>query len=44
MNENNSFAFDGTINNYPINYTNKISFTKKILIILMMIKIQIYLI
>jgi len=29
MNEYNSFAFDGTINNYPYNYTNSISFIKK---------------
>jgi hypothetical protein len=29
MNENNSFGFDGTINNYPYEYTNKISFIKK---------------
>jgi hypothetical protein len=29
MNEYNSFAFDGTINSYPYNYTNKISFIKK---------------
>ena len=29
MNEYNSFGFDGTINNYPYNYTNKISFIKK---------------
>jgi hypothetical protein len=29
MNEYNSFAFDGTINNYPYNYTNKISFIRK---------------
>ena len=29
MNENNSFAFDGTINNYPYNYTTNISFIKK---------------
>jgi hypothetical protein len=29
MNKYNSFAFDGTINDYPYNYTNKISFTKK---------------
>ena len=30
MNEYNSFAFDGTINSYPYNYTNKISYIKKI--------------
>jgi len=29
MNEYNSFGFDGTINNYPYNYTNKISYIKK---------------
>jgi len=29
MNENNSFAFDATINEYPSHYTNKISFIKK---------------
>jgi len=29
MNEYNSFGFDGTINNYPYNYTNSISFIKK---------------
>jgi len=29
MNEYNSFGFDGTIQNYPYNYTNKISFIKK---------------
>lgn len=29
MNKNNSFAFDGTINNYPVNYTNNITFIKK---------------
>jgi len=29
MNENNSFGFDGTIQNYPYNYTNKILFIKK---------------
>jgi hypothetical protein len=29
MNEYNSFGFDGTINSYPYNYTNKISFIKK---------------
>ena len=29
MNEYNCFGFDGTINNYPYNYTNKISFIKK---------------
>jgi hypothetical protein len=29
MNENNSFGFDGTIDNYPSHYTNKISFIKK---------------
>jgi hypothetical protein len=29
MNEYNSFGFDGTISNYPYNYTNKISFIKK---------------
>jgi len=29
MNEYNSFGFDGTINNYPYNYTKKISFIKK---------------
>ena len=29
MNEYNSFGFDGTILNYPYNYTNKISFIKK---------------
>jgi hypothetical protein len=29
MNENNSFAFDGTITNYPVNYTKDISFIKK---------------
>ena len=29
MNEYNSFGFDGTINNYPYHYTNKISFIKK---------------
>ena len=28
MNEYNSFAFDGTINNYPYDYTKKISFIK----------------
>ena len=29
MNENNSFGFDGTIDNYPSHYTKKISFIKK---------------
>ena len=29
MNEYNSFGFDGTINSYPYNYTNSISFIKK---------------
>ena len=29
MNEYNSFGFDGTINNYPYNYTKNISFIKK---------------
>lgn len=29
MNEYNSFAFDGTINNYPYEYTTSISFTRK---------------
>ena len=29
MNEYNSFGFDGTISNYPYNYTKKISFIKK---------------
>ena len=29
MTEYNSFGFDGTINNYPYNYTQKISFIKK---------------
>ncbi len=29
MDEYNSFAFDGTINSYPYNYTNSISFIKK---------------
>jgi hypothetical protein len=29
MNECNSFAFDGTIDNYPYHYTNKINFIKK---------------
>jgi hypothetical protein len=29
MNEYNSFGFDGTIRNYPYNYTKKISFIKK---------------
>jgi len=29
MNENNSFGFDATIDNYPNHYTNKISFIKK---------------
>jgi hypothetical protein len=29
MNEYNSFGFDRTINSYPYNYTNKISFIKK---------------
>ena len=29
MSEYNSFGFDGTISNYPYNYTNKISFIKK---------------
>lgn len=29
FNEYNSFAFDGSINNYPYHYTNKISFIKK---------------
>jgi hypothetical protein len=29
MNENNSFGFDGTINDYPYHYTNKITFIKK---------------
>jgi hypothetical protein len=29
MNEYNSFGFDGTINNYPYEYTKKISFIKK---------------
>ena len=29
MNKNNSFAFDETINDYPSNYTDKISFIKK---------------
>lgn len=29
MNKNNSAAFDGTINNYPYQYTNKITFYKR---------------
>ena len=29
MNENNCFGFDGTIDDYPYNYTKKISFIKK---------------
>jgi len=29
MNEYNSFGFDGTINSYPYQYTNKINFIKK---------------
>jgi hypothetical protein len=29
MDKHNSFGFDGTINDYPYNYTNKISFIKK---------------
>jgi hypothetical protein len=29
LNEYNCFGFDGTINNYPYQYTNKISFIKK---------------
>lgn len=29
MNEENCFAFDGTIQNYPYQYTNKITFIKK---------------
>jgi hypothetical protein len=29
MNETNCFGFDGTINNYPYQYTNKISFINK---------------
>jgi len=29
MNEYNSFGFDGTVDSYPYNYTNKISFIKK---------------
>jgi hypothetical protein len=29
MNESNSFGFDGTIQNYPYEYTNKITFIKK---------------
>jgi len=29
MNKNNSFGFDGTIQDYPYRYTNKISFIKK---------------
>jgi hypothetical protein len=29
MNKTNSYAFDGTINNYPINYTRNITFVKK---------------
>jgi hypothetical protein len=29
MNRYNSYGFDGTINNYPYNYTRKISFVKK---------------
>jgi len=29
MNENNSFGFDGTINEYPYEYTRKLSFIKK---------------
>ena len=29
MTHHNSFAFDGTIDGYPYNYTDKISFTKK---------------
>lgn len=29
MNKSNSFAFDGTISNYPYHYTNKITFFKK---------------
>ncbi len=29
MNKNNSFAFDGTIDNYPYNYTRDITFIKK---------------
>ena len=33
MNEYNSFGFDGTIDNYPYNYTKNITFIKKILVI-----------
>ena len=29
MNKNNSYAFDGTINNYPYKYTKNITFVKK---------------
>ena len=29
MNKNNSFGFDGTINDYPYQYTDKVSFIKK---------------
>lgn len=29
MNENNSFGFDGTIYDYPTEYTNKITFINK---------------
>jgi hypothetical protein len=29
MNKNNSYGFDGTINNYPYQYTDKINFIKK---------------
>ena len=29
LNEYNSFAFDGTVANFPYNYTKKISFIKK---------------
>jgi hypothetical protein len=29
MNKKNSFAFDGTIQKYPVHYTNKITFIKK---------------
>ena len=29
MNKNNCFAFDGTIHDYPYNYTSEITFIKK---------------
>jgi hypothetical protein len=29
MNQDNSYGFDGTINNYPYHYTDKITFIKK---------------